>query len=216
MGTVLINWIRCGAEGICLGHKMLSGESIVGNKDGVFKTRTVRRVPLEEIWQFDLLQSLGGVPWECDPAADEAEQVVQDDTPPVPSAAPTAPIEAPHAVFKEEAPRQKYVKTEVLKQIGYTPGCAGCRALQEGRAGVDHSDHCRKRAVETMDETIVGKERLTAARKREDEFLALADQQSDDVASKNRKVENSTAVVFIPVLAKVDSGSILCYTRMFP
>lgn len=35
------------AEGVYLGHTTLSAESIVGNSEGVFKTRAVRRVPLE-------------------------------------------------------------------------------------------------------------------------------------------------------------------------
>ena len=54
-------------EGIYLGHKTLSGESIVGNADGVFRTRTVRRVLLEETWQFDLIKSMVGIPWKCSP-----------------------------------------------------------------------------------------------------------------------------------------------------
>lgn len=78
-------------EGIYLGHTTLSDESIVGNRDGVFKTRTICRVPLEERWHFNLLQSLGGVAWKCNPQADESEQVVQDGIPPSPSASPTVP-----------------------------------------------------------------------------------------------------------------------------
>ena len=35
------------AEGVYLGHKTLNGESIVGNAERVFKTRTVRRMPVE-------------------------------------------------------------------------------------------------------------------------------------------------------------------------
>ena len=50
------------AEGVYLGHKTLSGESIVGNKDGVFKTRTIRRVPVEDRWHYDLVLAVGGVP----------------------------------------------------------------------------------------------------------------------------------------------------------
>ena len=71
--------------------KILSGESIVANSDGVFRTRTVRRVPVEERWQFVLLKSMVGLLWKCNPHSDEAEQVVQDDMPVAPSDKPTIP-----------------------------------------------------------------------------------------------------------------------------
>ena len=178
------------AEGVYLGHRTISGESMVGNKDGIFKSRSIRRVPVEDRWHYDLLHSLGGTPWKVNPQAEESDQVIQDDVKILPSATPEVPVEPPHALFREEAPRKVYVKTGVLKEIGYTPGCLGCQALQSGRTRVGHNDQCRKRAVDTMKETILGRERLTAARKREDEFLARAVQHSDE---KRQKVE-STAV----------------------
>lgn len=72
-----------------------------------------------------------------------------------------------------------------------------------------HSDHCRKRAVETMKETISGRERLSAARKREDEFLACAVQQCDELVSERHRVEDPTMVTSAPVPAQVggDGGA---------
>ena len=64
---------------------------------------------------------------------------------------------------------------------------------------------CRKRAVEIMKETIVGRERLVAARKREDDFLARAVQQSDEAASKRQKLEESLMV--LPSSAQVSGGN---------
>ena len=107
-------------EGIYLGHTTLSGESIVGNADGVFRTRTVRRAPLEERWQFELIKSMVGLPWKCNPHSDEAEQVIQDDMPVAPSDKPAIPPEPPQVAFREEVPRKVYVKTDTMKQIGYT------------------------------------------------------------------------------------------------
>ena len=89
---------------------------------------------------------------------------MQDDVPPQPSGHPAVPLDPPYAAAKEEVPRKVYVKTDVLKQIGYTPGCPGCRALQLGRTRVGHSDACRQRVVETMKQTVLGRERLSAAR----------------------------------------------------
>lgn len=181
------------ADGVYLGHETLGGESIVGNKDGVFKTRTVRRVPVEDRWHFGLLQCLGGTPWKVNPQAEEVEQVAQDSVPSVPSATLVIAPGPPHVAFRKEAPRKVYVKTDVLSQIGYTPGCLGCRAIQSVRPRVGHSDDCRKRAVDIMKDTVAGRGRLSAARKREDDYLALAVQQTDEKFLKRTKVEESSS-----------------------
>ena len=131
------------ADGVYLGHKALSGESIIGTSEGVFKTRTDRRVPAEDRWNYELFSSIIGVPWKCGPQADEAEQIIQDVAPLVPTDYPTVSLEPPQAVFREEAPRRIYLKTDMLNHPGYTPGCPGCRALQTGRARVGHNDECR-------------------------------------------------------------------------
>lgn len=136
-------------EGIYLGHKTLSGESTVGNVDGVLRTRAIRRVPFEERWQFEHIKSMIGLPWKCNPHSDPAEQVIQDDIPVAPSSTPVVPPEPPQVAFGEEVPGKVYVKTDVLKQIGCTPGCPGCVALQTGRTRVGHNGACRKRAVDT-------------------------------------------------------------------
>lgn len=125
-----------------------------------------------------------GLPWKCNPNSDEVEQVIQDDMLVAPSATPVLPLEPSQVAYREEAPRKVHVKTDTLKLIGYTPGCPGCIALQTGRTRVCHNDACRKRAVDTMKDTVAGRERLTAARKREDDFLARAVQQTDEALSK--------------------------------
>ena len=106
-----------------------------------------------------------------------------------PSPTPAVPVDPAPALFREEAPRKVYVKTSDLKKIGYTPGCPGCRVLQEGRTRVGHSDHFRKRAVEVMKETVTGRDRLSAVRKREDDFLAKAVQQTDELIVKKQKID---------------------------
>ena len=93
-------------DGVYLGHRTLSGESIVGNKDGVFKSRTIRRVPTEDRWHYELLHSLGGIPWKVNPQPEEGDQVMQGSVPPAPSAYPAVPPEPPQVVFREEASRK--------------------------------------------------------------------------------------------------------------
>ena len=38
------------SDGIFLGHRSVSGEYLVGSPSGVYRPRTVRRVPLEQRW----------------------------------------------------------------------------------------------------------------------------------------------------------------------
>ena len=46
--------------------------------------------------------------------------------------------------------------------------------------------------MDAMKETAVGRDRITAARKREDEFLARAVQQSDEMlATRSRRADDS-------------------------
>ena len=60
-------------DGIFLGVKGSSGEYIVGDGSGVWKTRTLMMRPLEERWDKGALGLVGGVPWRVnddDPKAD--------------------------------------------------------------------------------------------------------------------------------------------------
>ena len=46
-----------------MGYRSMSGEVIVGTKDGVFKSRTIRRRALEHQWEKASLDMVGCVPW---------------------------------------------------------------------------------------------------------------------------------------------------------
>ncbi len=51
-------------DGIYLGVKGTTGEFIIGKKEGVWRTRTVRRKTLQERWTRENLEMVGGVPWQ--------------------------------------------------------------------------------------------------------------------------------------------------------
>ena len=50
-------------EGVFLGQRTVSGEYLVGSKEGVFRPRTVRKVPLQQRW-VDNLSLISPVPWK--------------------------------------------------------------------------------------------------------------------------------------------------------
>lgn len=185
-------------EGCYLGHKTVSGESIVGNKNGTYKIRTVRRVPIESRWSCELINSVVGYPWKVSPNSDEAEEVMQGDVPQLPSESSVIPAEPPRAAMREDVPRKLYVKTDLLKQIGYTTGCPGCRALQAGKPRVGRNDACRHRASEAMRGDAAGRQRLKATRDRENEFLARAVRDEDERKAKQSRVEVSPPTVADP------------------
>ena len=58
------------ADGVFLGYRTLSGETIVGTSKGVMRTRTVRRKPAEERWSVENLRLVTGVPWQPAPGDD--------------------------------------------------------------------------------------------------------------------------------------------------
>ena len=51
-------------DGIYLGVSLTTGESIVGNAEGVFKTRTVHRRPIDQRWSAEHVLALRGTPWK--------------------------------------------------------------------------------------------------------------------------------------------------------
>ena len=59
LGKLAIMW----EDGIYLGMKGTTAEMIVGSTAGVFRTRTVRRIPMEKRWSKENLKFVNGVPW---------------------------------------------------------------------------------------------------------------------------------------------------------
>lgn len=153
--------------------------------------------------------SMVGYPWKVSPNSDEAEEIMQGDVPQLPSESPVITAEPPRAAMRGDVPRKLYVKTDVLKQIGYTTGCPGCRALQVGKPRVGHSDACRHRASEAMRGDAAGRQRLKATRDCENEFLARAVRDEDERKAKQSGVEVSPpAVADPPIEQGVTSNSV--------
>jgi hypothetical protein len=51
------------SDGVFLGIRGVSGEIIIGDKSGVWKTRSIQRKPIEERWAKSSADMIGGVPW---------------------------------------------------------------------------------------------------------------------------------------------------------
>ena len=49
-------------DGIYLGVSMGTGEPLVGNADGISRTRSIHRKPMEQRWSMTEIRALRGVP----------------------------------------------------------------------------------------------------------------------------------------------------------
>lgn len=76
-------WKEC----IFLGHRTVSGEYLVGKKEGVFRPRTISRVPAQKRW-LDNLSFVTGLPWKHNASHEAGEEVMLDTEPPEPSSTP--------------------------------------------------------------------------------------------------------------------------------
>ena len=108
---------------IYLGVKATMAEVIVGNRSGVWLTRTVRRKPAKERWDRSNLEMVVAVPWrksEDDPRRDgehiKSEVIVMNEE-------YKEKLEAEEHVL---VPKRVYISRENLKEFGFTASCPGC------------------------------------------------------------------------------------------
>ena len=151
-------------DGIFLGVKGSTGELIVGDERGVWRTRTVRRKPESERWRRENIKMIAGVPWrlsEEDQNAD-GEGMRLDVT--VMDKEYREGIARPE---HEAIPRAVYIRKEDLEEFGYTVGCPGCRSILKKTTRQAHSEGCRRRLEAELEET----ERAKRAKKRKSEFV---------------------------------------------
>ena len=51
-------------KGVFVGYRSQSGEYMVANDEGTYKTRTVKRMPVEERWNKEAVEDLKWTPWK--------------------------------------------------------------------------------------------------------------------------------------------------------
>ena len=181
LGKLSLLW----EDGIFLGKKGRTGEYIVGDKRGVWKTRTLQRRPLSERWLHTNAELVTGVPWrvaEDDPNRDgeqmEVIRVSPDDIQEEKTAKDDVDLTAPR--------RWKISKQDLLTH-GFSVKCAGCKAILARRPAQNHSEDCRKRVKEALGDDP----RFREADRRIDEFF-------EDVAKKEDKKKSEETLHQVP------------------
>ena len=160
-------------DGIFLGVKGSTGELIVGDERGIWRTRTVRRKPEGDRWRRDYIKMIAGVPWRLNDEDQNADgEGMRLDVTVMDREYRESVARPEH----ESIPRAVYIRKEDLEEFGYTVGCPGCQSILKKTTRQAHSEGCRRRLEGELGDT----ERAQKAKKRKSDFV-------------NRKMEEDAA-----------------------
>ena len=168
--------------GVWLGMRNNSAECFIGNADGVFRAREIRRLEPQDRWGTRAIHSVVEVPWRMTDGrwtVDRPE--VRVDSVPI----PPLPFEG------ARVQRERITKQDI-DEFGATIGCPGCHAIKDNKRAQAHSDRCRKRIEECLRNTPHGAERLDPRDKVINE--ALAEEVRRGEQRKKRSDETTAAV----------------------
>ena len=142
-------------KGVFLGLTDNSDELVVFGPESIRKARTVRRRPEEEMWNREEVLAVRGTPLQPNPGSEET----RIKTKMTPGLATTEiigdPVTAQEVKAETGEKRPFYfmrsdVRT-IAASIGFTSGCAGCRAVRLNlNHRPPHSDECRTRMEPEM------------------------------------------------------------------
>ena len=133
----------------------------------------MRRKPDDQQWNLQLLQSVSGTPWAPNPAKQKEPREALELPEPV-SIQPEQPEEEVKQVETSELKphfRRVYLRQDDFDKFGYSAGCKACALIRSGldRQGVNHSEDCRLRVVQRLQETEYGRKRIEIAARREED-----------------------------------------------
>jgi len=159
LGKLSSSW----RQGVYLGVRGKSGEIIVADDQGVWKTRTVQRRPKDERWSASSADLVTRYPWskeeqkEGSQGGPVAVKMKEDEV-----------DEEKKFESREPVPRNFYIRAEDLKEHGFSAGCQGCLSILRGTTRQGHSRACRKR----FEEILKGSEKVKRAHDKISEYLA--------------------------------------------
>ena len=149
-------------DGIWLGIKGRTGEHIIGTESGVVKAYTVKRRPEEERWSIEEVNKVRGTPGRPIPGRSEQRIPVRVRVPekPIPKEEGTS---VPRGIRTEKRDFDKY---------GYTEGCERCVRMQVGGERRSHTQRCRDRTLNAVNEDEEDRERIKRKEEEVNEKLA--------------------------------------------
>ena len=169
--------------GIWLGMRNNSAECFIGNADGVFRAREIRRLEPRDRWDREAINNVIGVPWRMTDgrwSVDMPEvQVEVIPLPPLP--------------FDGSSVQRERITKQDIDEFGATVGCPGCNAIRDNKRRQAHSDRCRRRIEENLKKTPHGAERLNRREEVINEALAEEVQKSDQRRKETDRVATAAS-----------------------
>ena len=165
--------------GVWLGMRNNSAECFIGNADGVFRAREIRRLEPQDRWDTRAIHSVIGVPWRMTDGrwtVDRPEVRVD-------------PIPIPPLPLREHAFRGRESPSRTLTSSEPRLDAQGCNAIKDNKRAQAHSDRCRKRIEECLRNTPHGAERWD---RREEEALAEEVRRGEQ---RKKRSDGTTAAV---------------------
>ena len=165
------------AEGLWLGHARSSNEHLVGTADGVFRSYTIKRQSVDAMWDGDLVKAMRGTPFQPNPAKPGRKipiRVSFDEADGADGQHHSHGGEQGEQQARRMRIQRMRITSEVLKKYGYTDDCEGCRLkranLSESR---NHTEACRARIQQAMQDDPVEKRRFEDQQKRFDNRMVV-------------------------------------------
>ena len=159
-------------DGIFLGYKRSSNSYVVADERGnVVESRAVQRRPMEQRWDRASIESLTTTPWNLRETADAKRVELGEEAPKHDVAEDKVPV-----------PRRLKITMKLLRQLGTTDDCPQCehvRQFNETKNGLAHTEKCRKRLVEALEQTEEGATKLANTEERINRGVARVIEESD-------------------------------------
>ena len=168
--------------GVCLGMRNNCAECFIGNADGVFRAREIRRLEPQDRWDTDAINNVIEVPWRMTDGrwtVDRPEARVD-------------PIPIPPLPFEGVRVQRERITKQDINEFGATTGCPGCNAIRDNKRAQAHSDRCRMRIEERLRTTPHGAERLDRRNEVINEALAEEARREEQ---KRRRSDRAAAEV---------------------
>ena len=169
-------------QGAWLGHSRNSNEAVIGTPEGVVRAYAIKRMPEDSRWDGELLKNLKGTPQQPDPLKQGTHIPIRINFDPPASEEPV-----PVARDSEAGRiRRMMITPALLEKYGYTDGCDACRNRRAGlkeRRG--HSEICRTRIEEAMQQDEEGQRRRERDKERIDRRMAERIERESEAAEKS-------------------------------
>ena len=173
-------------QGVFLGVRDESGESIIGTKDGVIKVRSFRRrASKEQRWNREVVDSIRGSPWEPIPGREGIEIKTSVCIP----CEEGQTIEREDGVAREVVRRRFHIRAKDVEKYKPTMDCEGCKSVNRGGPAINHSIQCRDRFARLF--TDAGDPRIS----RESERLATQIAPEADHAEQHVQIKTEDTVM---------------------